>query len=187
MFCCWRHSRLSSPGALAASSTSLLFTACDLSRRASADLYAVDSRQLAAGSTVYTPTAFQQKSLQRLAPLRGIPPLVEGLFCLLPTACGRIFSAGLYFSARRHFCIYAVVLLGETLHKNYQVACDTFLYCVLRKFWEGVSCLCLVLLVYFLESIYLALCMFVRRGASALGTAKPAVLLFGVATPRAGP
>ncbi len=28
--------------------------------------------------------------------------------------------------------------------------------------------------------------MFMRRGASALGTAKPAVLLSGVATPRAG-
>ena len=31
-------------------------------------------------------------------------------------------------------CIYAVVLGGETLHKNYQASCDTFLYCVLRKF-----------------------------------------------------
>lgn len=78
----------------------------------------------------------------------------------------------------------STVHMGETLHKNYQAICDTFLYCVLRKFWGGVSCLCLVLLVYFLESIFLALCMFMRRGASALGTGKPAVLLFGVATPR---
>ena len=42
------------------------------------------------------------------------------------------------------FCIYAAVLLGERLYKNYQASCDTFLYCVLRKFWRGVSCLCLV-------------------------------------------
>ena len=32
-----------------------------------------------------------------------------------------------------------------------------------------------------------ALCMFMHRNASALWTAKPVVLLFGVATPRAGP
>jgi len=42
------------------------------------------------------------------------------------------------------FCVYAAVLRGERLHKNYQASCDTFLYCVLRKFWGGVSCLCLV-------------------------------------------
>ncbi len=53
--------------------------------------------------------------------------------------------------------IYAAAPLGETLHKNYQASCDTFLYCVLRKFWGGVSCLCLVLLVYFLEGVYLGL------------------------------
>ena len=83
-------------------------------------------------------------------------------------------------------CIYAVVLRGERLHKNYQAAYDTFLYCVLKKFWESVSCLCLVLLVYFFRECFLALCMFMRRGVSALGTAESAVLLSGVATPRAG-
>ena len=42
------------------------------------------------------------------------------------------------------FCVYAAVPLGETLYKNYQASCDTFLYCVFRKFWGTVSCLCLV-------------------------------------------
>lgn len=42
------------------------------------------------------------------------------------------------------FCFYAAVLLGERLYKNYQTSCDTFLYCVLRKFWGGASYLCLV-------------------------------------------
>jgi hypothetical protein len=37
----------------------------------------------------------------------------------------------------------------------------------------------------FFRECFLALCMFMRRNASALGTAKPAVLLSGVATPRA--
>jgi murein endopeptidase len=39
----------------------------------------------------------------------------------------------------------------------------------------------------FFRECFLALCMFMRRGASALRTAKPAVLLSDVATPRAGP
>jgi len=30
--------------------------------------------------------------------------------------------------------IYAAVLPGETVRKNYQSICDTFLYCVFRKF-----------------------------------------------------
>jgi hypothetical protein len=34
-----------------------------------------------------------------------------------------------------------------------KASCNTFLWCVLRKFWGGVSCLCLALLVYFLESV----------------------------------
>jgi hypothetical protein len=80
----------------------------------------------------------------------------------------------------RSFRIHAAAPLGETLHKNFQAPCNTFLYCVLRKFWGGASCLCLVLLVYFLESIYV-LCMLC---ASALEAAKPAALLSGVVKTR---
>jgi hypothetical protein len=46
--------------------------------------------------------------------------------------------------AGSRFCIYAAVLRGDRPHKNYQATCDTFLCCILRKFWGGVSCLCLV-------------------------------------------
>jgi hypothetical protein len=42
-------------------------------------------------------------------------------------------------------------------------------------------------ILYLLESIFLALYMFMRRGVSALWTAETAVLLSGVATPRTGP
>jgi hypothetical protein len=82
--------------------------------------------------------------------------------------------------ALRSFCIYAAAPLGETLHKNYQVACNTFLWCVLRKFWGGVSCLFGITSVFFLESIY-ALCM---SYASALEAAKPAASPSGVVRTR---
>jgi hypothetical protein len=36
--------------------------------------------------------------------------------------------------AGSRLCIYAAVLRGERPHKNYQATCDTFLYCILKKF-----------------------------------------------------
>jgi hypothetical protein len=62
----------------------------------------------------------------------GVP--TEAVLRALAEEAGRILSAGLYFSAKRRFCIYATAPLGETLHKNYQATCDTFLYYVSKKF-----------------------------------------------------
>ena len=73
---CWRHSRLSSSGALAASSVVLWCISRGVPPPACMRWTAGICRGLYG---VYAERRFQQKSLQRLSPLRGTPSFAEGL------------------------------------------------------------------------------------------------------------
>jgi len=79
----------------------------------------------------YTPNDFPAEVSPAALVSTGHPSARWVAFGLFPTACGRLLSAGLYLSVRVALLYLRGAPLGETLHKNYQAICDTFLYCVL--------------------------------------------------------
>ncbi len=97
--------------------------------------------------------------------LKRTPPLTETLSLFSRRLVGVFSLPAFVLALVRRLCIYAAAPLGETLHENYQVSCNTYLFCFEEILGKYILLQFVITRLYSLESVYSALCMFVRVGA----------------------